>query len=59
MLYECNKFIRELCIALGLDASGDTFTAINTTNTRCVTVYVNEMCDKIEVIENNTKLGGI
>lgn len=59
MIYECNKFIRELCLALGLDVNGDTFTAINTTNTRCVTVYVNEMCDKIEVIENNTKLGGL
>ena len=59
MLYGCNEFISEICIALGLDADGDTFTAINTANTMRVTVYVNAKYDKIKVIENNTKLGGI
>ena len=59
MLYGCNEFISEICLALGLDADGDTFTATNTANTICVTVYVNAKYDKIKVIENNTKLGGI
>ena len=58
MLYGCNDFITEICLALGLDADGDTFTATNTANTMRVTVYVNAKHNKIEVIENNTKLGG-
>ena len=58
MLYGCDEFISELCLALGLDVDGDTFTAINPVNTMCVTVYVHAKHNKIEVIENNTKLGG-
>lgn len=55
---KCNKFIREICLALGLDIDGDAFTAINTETNEHVIVYVDARRNKIKIIENNITVGG-